>query len=582
MMRLLFSYLSSRPLLLLPVWLSSIFCGSFSLAQPFPSQDFISPMDTPLYLSAPFGSLRENHFHSGMDIRTYEKEGLPVYAVADGYVSRIKVASGGYGKAIYVDHPNGYTSVYAHLQRYEGEAAAYIKRYQYEHETAEFDHFPGRGRIPVKQGQLIGWSGNSGSSTGPHLHFEIRHTRSEEPMNPQLFGIAAVDLFGPFLKSIAVYDLNGNTSRLVGNLPVTTQNTFITDSGTLLNDTLKVPYGMIGIGMDASDYLVNENKEYSIYSSDLYYDGTKRFSFRLDRTSFEYTRCVNVHIDYAWYKKTGDRIQKCFLEDGNLMPVYPYMRNKGKLAVTDTLPHLVKLRIGDFAGNAFVFYAVLQATQQQAPQEKPCNNQTLYPLKTNLIKDAGMQAQIPAGILYDTVFICTSPSSVRKGMLSPVFRIHEPLTPLHKSMTVSIKLDSFYRKNTLLLAYVNDNGTFRSAGGEYKNGWVSARASQFGNYAVVADSVSPEISLLNVGRNGTCKDTFSLRIRITDNFSGIDAYKVTINGKWVLAEYDAKSNLLTYEFDDNTLFNIKQNLTVIVADNKQNTTTLQQEITFIK
>ncbi|MES2688930.1 MAG: M23 family metallopeptidase [Bacteroidota bacterium] len=551
-------------------------------AQPFPQHYFISPMDTPLYLSAPFGSLRENHFHSGMDIRTYEKEGLPVYAVADGYISRIKVSAVGYGKAVYIDHPNGYTSVYAHLQNYNGELAIYIKAYQYENETAEFDHFPGRDRLKVSKGQIIGWSGNSGASTGPHLHFEIRETKSEEPLNPQLFNIPVVDLLPPALKRIAVYDLNANENVLIFNQSITSKNTIATDSGFVFTDTVPVSKGLVGIGMEAVDYLVTNTKEYSIYCTDLYFDRAKRFSFRLNRINFNDTKNINAYIDYEIYKKDGYRIQKCFLADGNRIQLYPYLRNKGKLIINDTLTHQVKLCIGDFSGKVYTFYVHTRAGNSIIKRENLCNSFIFYPEKDNSIKEYNLQVSIPAKALYDTTLICyaVSPGKNNKALFSDVFHIHNPYTPLQKNIAVSIRSDSI-KKSSLLLAFINKDGSLRSAGGEYKNGWVSSRVAQFGSYAVVADSVPPEIKILNINRNDECKDTSKLLIRISDNFSGIDEYRVTVNGKWTLAEFDAKNDLLTYEFDDKTLFNQKLQLVVTITDNKKNTATLQKQITLI-
>jgi murein DD-endopeptidase MepM/ murein hydrolase activator NlpD len=193
----------------LVICLQLVFVTLNGVAQNVYIQDyFVSPMDSPLYLSAPFGSLRDNHFHSGMDIRTNEKEGLPVYAIADGYVARIKYSPFGYGKAIYINHPNGYTSVYGHLQNANGTIAKYIKKYQYEMSSFDFDHFPGKDKLKVKKGDTIGWSGNSGGSTGPHLHFEIRNTQTEEIINPQLFGIPVVDAENPAIQRFYVYTFN--------------------------------------------------------------------------------------------------------------------------------------------------------------------------------------------------------------------------------------------------------------------------------------------------------------------------------------------------------------------------------------
>jgi hypothetical protein len=169
-----------------------------------------------------------------------------------------------------------------------------------------------------------------------------------------------------------------------------------------------------------------------------------------------------------------------------------------------------------------------------------------------------------------------------KALAFDVYQVHHPYTPLHRNMSVSIKSDTLINKNMLLLAYINKDGSFRSAGGEYANGWVTGRVSQFGNYAIAADSVTPEIKLLNVDKHGTCKDSSRLLIRITDNFSGIANYKVMLDGKWILAEFDAKNDLLVYEFDANTIFSRKQQLMVIISDPKKNTTTLQKEIIFVR
>ncbi len=297
-------------------------------AQHYPIDYFVPPMDTPLYLSAPFGSLRDNHFHSGMDIRTYEKEGLPIYAVADGYVSRIKVSAYGYGKAVYIDHPNGFTSVYGHLLKYEGAIAKHIKAIHYQEQKFEIDNFPAKKTIPIKKGEIIGWSGNSGGSTGPHLHFESRDTKLEEPINPQLFGIPGVDFFEPTLKRLVVYSLENNRPVIQINLNINTKNSIKTDSGVVLLDTLLVAKGLTGFGIEAYDYLVNENKTYSIYCADFFMNQTKRFSFRMDRVNFSETKYINTHIDYDLYKRDGYRIQKCFLDDGNKAQIYPYMRNK--------------------------------------------------------------------------------------------------------------------------------------------------------------------------------------------------------------------------------------------------------------
>lgn len=554
-------------------------------AQYYPLDYFQSPMDTPLYLSAPFGSLRENHFHSGMDIRTYEKEGLPVYAVADGFVSRIKVSAVGYGKAAYIDHPNGYTSVYGHLQRYEDPLAAYIKKYQYETESFEFDHFPGRNRIPVKKGQLIGYSGNSGGSTGPHLHFEIRDTKSEEPLNPQLFGIPGADVYDPFIKRLVLYQLDQNRPQVIYNRLLNAGNTFYTDSGWVLKDTLPVFKGKLGTGIEAYDYLTNRTSEYSIYCFETYADRQKLFSFRIDRINFDDTRYINAHIDYELYRKEGYRVQKCFLDDGNRIQVYPYQRNKGKINIKDTLVHTLQFCVGDFGGRTINLFVFVKAGEQLPQTVANCSSNLFYPSKDNTYGDKLISIQAPSRSLYDTLPVCYALLNGKpKGSLSPVHQVHYPFTPIHKSIGISIKSDSIppAYADKMLLATVQKDGSLRSAGGELKDGWVTTRTTSFGNYTVTIDSIAPEIRPLNVQKDGVVKDTSSLRFRISDDFSGVSAYKGTINGKWILMDYDAKNDLLTYAFDDQTIFNKKLLMVLIVTDKKGNSTKWEKELEFKK
>ena len=553
-------------------------------AQHYPVNYFITPMDTPLYLSAPFGSLRENHFHSGMDIRTFEKEGLPVYAVADGYVSRIKVSAVGYGKAVYINHPNGYTSVYAHLLKYEGTIASYIKSIHYLEQKFELDNFPNKDLIKIKKGEIIGWSGNSGGSTGPHLHFEIRDTKQEESINPQLFGIPGVDLFNPTLKRLVVYALNNNHPVVQHNIAINENNSIKTDSGTLLLDTLIIAKGPTGFGIEAYDYLMNENKTYSIYCTDFFFNQIKRFSYRIDRVNFAETKYINTHIDYDLYKRDGYRIQKCFLDDGNKAQVYPYMRNKGKVLIDDTLTHTVHFCVGDFDGRSHTFYAKVRSNNKTAYSETPCNDLVWYPNSKQIYKRDGITISIPEGALYDTLNPCvivTKPNI--KGILSAAYQIHTPNTPLHKSIGISIDTDTArIPSSKLLLASIKKDGSLSSVGGDYKQGKVTSLTSNFGTFVIIADTISPTIKVIGLSAKNELSDTTKLLIKTTDNISGISTYNAYLNNTWILLDYDAKNEILQYEFDNKTIFNQKQELNIIVIDKKGNKTTWKSDVIFKK
>lgn len=553
-------------------------------AQYYPQGYFQSPMDTPLFLSAPFGSLRDNHFHSGMDIRTYEKEGLPVYAVADGYVVRIKYSPIGYGKALYIDHPNGYTSVYGHLQDAEGEIADYIKKYQYETERFDFDHFPGRDKLKVKKGQIIGWSGNTGGSTGPHLHFEIRDTRSEEVINPQLFGIYGVDIAEPAIRKILAYSLEENRPILLKEISInrnTTQVAF--DSIYTYRDTLLLNSTDIGFAAEAYDYLTTPTTEYSVYSIELFIDGKERFSYKLDRFSFDDSRCINVHIDYERYKEDKTRFQKCFKDDGNRIGIYNYTRNKGKFLVRDTAVHTAIMNAYDFNGRvaSVRFYFRRYATNGiLVSKPSPCVVATFYPAKQNIFKTKDVEITIPGKALYDTLPFCYKQVPKEKYAYSATYQVQDMYTPLNTSMTVSIKPEgiSEANKEKLLIGSLYPSGFLQSVGGGFENGWVTARTSTFGNFLVLADSIAPVIKTINIALNGEVKDTSGIRFTIEDNFSGIGNYRATINGEWVLMEYDAKTNELIYRFDSNTIRNIPVKFALMVTDKKNNTANFQKEL----
>jgi len=561
---------------------------SFANAQFYPQHYFQSPLDTPLYLSAPFGSLRENHFHSGMDIRTYEHEGLPVYAIADGFVSRIKVSPVGYGRAIYIEHPNGYTSVYGHLQKYEGEIASYIKKYQYQNETFDFDHFPERNKIPVKKGQIIGWSGNSGGSTGPHLHFEIRNSKSEEPLNPQLFGIRGVDFMDPKIKKILIYNLDENRPLLVKRFSVSKKNSTKTDSVLIYNDTIELANGPIGMGVEAYDYMTDEEHEYSLYGMEMSVDDKEFFNYRIDRIDFENTRCVNVHIDYELYKKDEIRFQKCFLDDGNSIKIYNYLRNKGKYLLNDESVHKISVSVCDISGHSESFSFFIKGKSEGFTRERrknSCASATLYPRKDNIFKRENLILEVPSKALYDTLELCFDILKEKeKNSLSPVYKIHDQFTPLHKSFTISIKPENIpeHLSDKLLIAYFQKEGHINSAGGNYSNGYVTARSNSFGNYFVTFDTIAPTIKPVNISKEGNIKDTVGVHFKVDDNLSGIATYRGTINGKWILMEYDPKNDLLIYAFDEKTVFNQKLDFILIVTDKKGNTTKWRKELIFKK
>lgn len=557
-----------------------ILLSNFLKAQLYPQNYFRSPMDTPLFLSATFGTLRDNHFHSGMDIRTGEKTGLPVYAVADGYVSRIKYASSAYGKAIYISHPNGYTSVYAHLQNANGHIASYIKRYQYEKEVFEFDHFPAPGLLKVKQGDTIGWSGNTGTSTGPHLHFEMRNSNTEEIINPQHFGIYGVDLFPPIIKQLSIYSLESNRPNLLHDFALSNQKLLSTDSGFVLADTIRLASTLLGFAVDAKDFLTDNKKEFNVHGIELFVDNKKYFRFSLDQFTFDATRCVNTHIDFKRYKTDDIRIQKLFWDDGNKIRNYPYMRNKGRVGVADTLIHCAKITAFDFTKKSYTIYLYFKSLSSDIHSSvKPANTvSTFYPQMDNNFLASDVQVFASKGVLYDTLDLVLQTSTPSIFMQSKLYKFSENFAPLHRNIKVSIKFSGEKYQDKMVLCAMNKGSGFRYVGGDYENGWVHSHINSFGDFFVGVDSIPPKIALLN-GNSDLISDTTSIKLNITDDLSGIATYRGSINGKWELFEYDAKNGLLEYFFDENSPKG-KLDLEIFVSDRKSNSTNFKT--TFIR
>lgn len=555
-----------------------------SLAQTvYPQNYFRSPIDTIILLSAPFGQLRDNHFHSGLDIRTFEKEGLPVKAVADGWISRIKISAWGYGNAIYIDHPNGYTSVYAHLQRYNDSITEFVKEEQYRIESFEVEIFPRKNQLPVKRGDVIAFSGNSGGSTGPHLHFELRNTKTEYPINPLLFNMPVTDTLSPFFKTIAIYNLMPNRPYLIfqKNLPV---KKFTTDTNFFeVPDIITLPQGLIGIGTEVYDYITDIDREQNIYTIKMAIDSIPYFRMDIESFSFFDTKYINTHIDFERLQKDRIRIQKCFIDDGNLIELYKNYPGKGKFWLGDTLIHRVQVLAKDVAGKASILTFFIKgdsAERLSSGYFSPCSYERFAPEKDNTFEFKDVRMDVPKGALYDTLDFCYKSEPGNKRTLSKVYSLGDPYSPLSSNVAVSIKpniKDSFLLSK-MIIGKVSDKGYISYIGGKVMNGWIWSPSRTFGDFALAADTVAPRLKFLYLRNDTLCMDTLALQIQIDDNLSGIESYRLTMDGKWVLCKYDPKNSLLIYEFDKKTPRNQKLNFELIVTDKKKNKSIQSKQI----
>ena len=541
---------------------------------------FHQPLDLPTLLSGTFAELRANHFHSGIDFRTQGTTGHKVYACEQGYVSRISVASGGFGNALYITHPNGYTTVYGHLDAFNDEITAYLRQQQYQQERFAVNLYPDSARLPVKRGDVVAFSGNTGGSAGPHLHLDVRDTKTEETINPLLFGFGVKDNIAPVMRQLAVYPIgtgstvNGSVDRLIFNLEKVGKSYRIVG-----NQRLSV-VGKVAFGIDAYDQTNGSANRCGPYRIRLWADSAKVFSQTMDRFSFDESRYINSLIDYPYYMSNKVRFNRMYIEPNNRLSVYDRQVDRGIISFPDSGNHQALVVVSDLHGNSSRLDFIFNYSPDVKPTSWLFSDSMTFP---NLLAgmcqrelkyaQQGIRVVIPANALYDDIrFTCTV-SAQPEGLYSKAYKIYDPATPLHKAMTVEITADSLPARlsEKALVVQIEPSGRRSSAGGTYRDGVVSANLSVFGEFAIGVDTVPPRITSLNIKNGANMRGVNGIRFKIKDDFSGVNTYNGWIDGNWALFEYDAKNDLLYYNFDAKRLTkNTLHTLELKVTDSKGN------------
>jgi hypothetical protein len=521
-------------------------------------------LDIQLVLSGTFAELRSNHFHSGLDIKTNGKQGLKVYAAATGYVSRIKISRYGYGKALYITHPNGYTTVYAHLQKFSPEIEAYIKKQQYQREQFEIELFPKLNALKIKSDALVAFSGNTGGSSGPHLHFEIRD-KQECPINPMLFGLDIKDTTAPELYELYAYPISEN-SHIDGVQKKKKIRLIKQPDGSFVAEAVK-SFGKIGFGIvanDRQDYAPNKN---GVSKIETYFNGQKSIKIDFKRFSFSETKHINRFIDYAHYRTKKRKIQKLFIEKNNPLSLFTFEERKGKLNIKDSTNSSYTIKIKDFKNNiTSVRVPIVGAFQNIKKVDSiPLNYTFVNASEQAIFEENSIRVEIPPHALYDDIYL-------EIEVKNDTLKIHRPNIPLKKSMTITFDV-SHYEPNDLehlYIASISAYGKLYYTSTKRKGSSLSVRTKYFGTYTLETDKEGPKITPLNF-KNGSWLSNYRyLKIKISDAISGIKNYRATVNGKWILMEYDSKTKTLTHDFNDGVLTDTKNNLKLIVTDNVGN------------
>ncbi|CAH0336508.1 hypothetical protein FVB9288_02212 [Flavobacterium sp. CECT 9288] len=547
------------------------FCSSIQAQNEYPKDYFRSPLDIPMQLSGNFGELRPNHFHAGFDLKTQQKEGLKVYAVADGYVSRIKISTFGNGKTIYINHPNGYTSVYGHLNKAEGEIESYIKKTHYKEQSFEIEMFLKPEELPVKKGDVIALSGNTGASEGPHLHFEFRDTKTEFVINPLLFGFDAFlkDTKKPIVTGVYVYPLDSKTTVNNAKRPVLL-NVSLQKDGTYMADKV-LSNGVIGFGItahDIDDVSFNNN---GVYKVQTFLNGKPNFGYEFNTYSFTDMRYINALIDYSRYKKMQQRVQKLFMKAPYDLRFIQADENKGVLQVSPNLASLYRIEVSDYFGNKRtisipIHYDLLPTI---IGTDQPQSKYFVKALNDSNFELGNMSVFFPAGTFYEDF-------NMNFNVVNDTLFLHDDTVPAHSNFTITIEdaKSTEEQRQKMFIGKVQGgkvsyNSTYR------KDSVFSTKVKVLGNYKLVSDTVAPTVTMANPIEGKWINEQKSLQLTISDALSGIKTYNGYLNGKWVLFEYDNKTRKITHIFNPEFLQEGANILKVDVTDNMGNSTTFE-------
>ncbi|MBA2498227.1 MAG: M23 family metallopeptidase [Chitinophagaceae bacterium] len=549
-----------------------LICFSISLfaQKNYPQQYFRNPMNIPMDLSANFGELRSNHWHMGLDIRTQQRENLDVYAAAEGYVSRIRVEPGGFGQAIYITHPNGYTTLYAHLNAFYLALQQYVKEQQYNLESWAVDLQISPTLFPVKKGAYIAKSGNTGGSQGPHVHFEIRDTETERCINPLLFDFPIKDNVPPTIVRLAMYD---RTQSVYTQSPVLYSLRKTSGSYELAGTRIiQSPVERISFALQANDKITGSSNPNGIFSATIFCDNTPMTSFVIDDVGYDETRYMNAHIDYRLRKKGGAYLQHLSRMPGDLSNIYKDYNNDGVINLSDTSMHLIRIEVTDAHNNK----STLQFNVQYKGNDKPAGNTNadvmLYPGDMNVFEQEEFEVVINETAIYDTVPVNYSRTNAVAGSISASHKIGEETIPLHNNITIRIKPteDVAEEIRDKIVVYKDKGGRGAVAKGNWQNGWISASFREFGTFRAVIDTTPPEINSLGSGDTLNLKTLTRIVFRPKD-VSGIKNFRAELDGKWLRFTNDKYTSHI-YVFDEKWNYGVRE-LKVTAEDIVGNKTT---------
>jgi hypothetical protein len=532
--------------------------GCFQVARTqvpadYPQGYFRNPLNIPMQLSGNFGELRSNHFHMGFDLKTLAKENLPVYAAADGFVSRIKIEPFGFGRAIYVQHSNGFTTLYAHLNNFNTALENWVKQQQYQQQSwAVYLQVPA-GLFPVKKGDFLANSGNTGGSQAPHLHFEIRQTAQDINVNPALFGFPITDNTRPALLRLAIFDRTRSTyeqnPRLVA-VKASAAGTYITSPSLV---TVSAPRISFAIG--AYDTQTGSSNRNGVFESRLLVDETPVLGFQMDNISYNDTRYLNAHIDYRTRAGRSIWLQHLSELPGYTNSIYRKTAGNGVIDISDGEPHNIRIETEDANGNTTRLQFKVQYNGNLAGAANELPGKMFYPRMVDGFESNSCEFFLGERSLYDSVRISYSQLAVPDSLaVSAVHSIGASYIPLHEPFLVRIRpnqpLTPAERSRTVM---VTTSGSRRSAQKvEWQQDWAGSRFREFGNFRLVVDTEPPVISPVGMADGAILTKATRIVFTVRDNLGSFKNVRAELDGKWLRFTND-KGRTFIYRFDEHCL-----------------------------
>lgn len=513
-----------------------------------------------------FGEPRKAHFHTGLDFRTNQEEGHVIFAAAGGYISRINVSGAGYGNALYITHPNGYVTVYAHLREFHPKIIRRLRKEQYDRESFSVDFILTPNELPVSKGDTIALSGNTGGSGGPHLHFEIRDTL-EKVYNPLLFGYKLKDNMKPVVGYLKFYPLDSLKYRCDGYRvrPILKEGIYQHGAGTI-----KLNSKSVGFSVNAYDVMNLTDAHTGIYNMTVFEGNKMIYDARFDKLDFNEKRYVCSHTDYKIFMTEGRKaFHKCFVEPGNKCNIYSNVLRAGEIDLTDGKEHHIVVEVTDYNGNISQIKMVLKYDPQSVVfKAKPLTYTTRFDYDhDNDFSNSSFSVHAAKGCLFDNMFLTyTTSKNTDSFKFSDTHILGSNSDYLFDWVDVSVRaenLPSAMHEKALLTV----NGS--ALGGKFENGFVKSRTRELGSFVVKIDTTPPKVSPLNITQGRDMRQYRKITLRITDNLSGISDFDTYIDGQWVVTEYDAKTAQLTHWLDMSMLPG-EHIFSVIVRDEKKN------------